>query len=124
MDQPPQPEPSSPTPPHQPPMQPPPPPPRNPNVITPEQAQNPILVLVIAILLGPVAYFVIGQWQKGLAGVFIMLWALIIMIITCLLGFVIYFPLAVVLAIDVYMQASLLQRGHSIGHWTFFGYHL
>lgn len=124
MDQPPQPEPSSPTPPHQPPMQPPPPPPRNPYVITPEQAQNPILVLVIAILLGPVAYFVIGQWQKGLAGVFVMLWALIIMLITCLVGFVIYFPLAVVLAIDVYMQASRLKQGHSIGHWTFFGYHL
>jgi hypothetical protein len=123
MDQPP--EPSSPTPPHQPPMQPPPAAaPRNPNVITPDQAQNPILVLVLAILLGPIAYFVIGQWQKGLAGVFVMLWAFIIMIITCLLGFVIFFPLGVVIVIDVYMQANLLHRGHSIGHWTFFGSHL
>lgn len=105
------------------PTPPPTPPPSQPQVISPVYAQNPVLVLILAILLGGVAYLTIGQWQKGLVAIFVQLWAFFVMLATCLVGFALWFPLCVVVVIDAYMQADLLKRGHPIGHWTFFGHH-
>jgi hypothetical protein len=100
------------------------PPPADPNVIPPTDPKDPILILILAFFLGPVAYFVIGQWQKGIAGVAAWLTAVVIVFITCGLGMVIYMPLIIAIVIDAYMQADLLKKGHSIGQWTFYNNHL
>jgi hypothetical protein len=97
---------------------------RDPNVIPPTAAKDPVLVLVLALFLGGIAYFVIGQWQKGLAGVAAWLCALALTFITCGVGIVFYLPLVVAIVIDAYLQAKCLTDGHPIGQWTFFSSHL
>jgi hypothetical protein len=106
-----------------PPPPPPPPhvPPGDPNIIPPTDPKDPILILILAVFLHGIAYFVIGQWQKGLAAVAAWLCTFVIVIITCGLGIAIYLPLHVAVVIDAYMQADLLRKGHSLEQWTFFG---
>lgn len=109
-----------PTPPPPPPYVPPP----DPNIIPPTDPKDPILILILAVFLGGIAYFVIGQWQKGIAAVAAWLTALVIVVVTCGLGILIYMPLIIAIVIDAYMQAELLKKGHSIGQWTFFNAHV
>jgi hypothetical protein len=98
-------------------------PPRD-KVIPPTEAKDPVLVLVVALFLGGIAYFLIGQTQKGIAAVAAWLAAIVLAIVTCGVGIVIYLPLVVAIVVDAYMQAKALKDGHPIGQWTFFGNHL
>ena len=117
-------DPASPPPP--PPSPPPPPPPplgsaRGPEIIPPSEGKDPVLVLVLALFFNGVAYFLIGQWQKGIAA--IALWLCTLALIFFCVGIFLYIPLVAAVAIDAYMQAQALKDGHSIGQWTFFGNH-
>ncbi len=94
------------------------------DVITPDKGKDPILILVLALFVGPVAYFVFGQWQKGLAGVAAWLAGLALAVVTCGIGGILFLPLAIAIVVDAYMQANLLKEGHTIGQWTFFSNHL
>jgi len=87
-------------------------------IIYPQQPpKDPILILVLnLLLLGGVGYFIIGQKMKGIAA--IVLWAL--GLLTCGIGSGI---VAIVGAIDGWMQAQQLQQGHPIAQWTFFQDH-
>lgn len=80
--------------------------------------KDPVIVLVLNLLLfGCVGYFIIGQWQKGIA---MIIFDLVIGIPTC--GFGIG-AAAIFGAIDGYMQAQQLQAGKPVAQWTFFGNH-
>jgi hypothetical protein len=74
--------------------------------------KNPILALILnlCIIFVPVGHFYIGQWQKA-----IVLW--IIIWIVPIIGVPIVWIVGI---IDVFMQASALKNGKTIGHWTFF----
>lgn len=100
------------------------PPSGSPEVILPSNAKDPILILVLALFLGGVAYFLFGQWQKGAAAIGALLVAIIITIITCGIGAIIFVPLQIAIVIDAYLQNKALSEGHSLGHWTFFDKHL
>jgi hypothetical protein len=112
-------------------MPPPPPPPPHescaplpPDAIRPERAKDPIVILLIALFLGGISYFVLGQWQKGLVGIAIWICGVVLSILTCGIGSILMIPVVVLLAIDAYSQASLLKNGHVIGQWTFFSHPL
>lgn len=80
--------------------------------------KDPVIVLILnLLLLGGVGYIVMGQKTKGIVA--IVVWA-VGLIFTCgaLSGLV-----AVVAAIDGYLQAQQLQQGHPVGQWTFFNDH-
>lgn len=113
-----------PPPPPSPPLAAPPPAAPDPDIILPSTAKDPILILILAFFLGGIAYFVIGQWQKGIAAVAVWLCSFVFMFLTCGLGFFVYIPLIMVMVIDAYLQAQTLQQGHPIGQWTFFNSHL
>ncbi len=87
-------------------------------IIYPQQPpKDPILILVLnLLLLGGVGYLIIGQKMKGIAA--IVLWVL--GLATCGVGSAI---VAIVGAIDGWMQAQQLQQGHPIAQWTFFQDH-
>lgn len=103
---------------------PPPPPPAGPggpaggDIIYPTQPpKDPILVLILNLIVaGGVGYIIMGQKTKG-----------IVAIVVYLVGFVACgIPSAIVAilgAIDGYMQAQQLQQGHPIGQWTWFNDH-
>ncbi len=114
----------TPPPPEQPPSTPPsaapPGAPQDPNIILPENAKDPVVILIVALFFGPIGYFVMNQWQKGLAGIAAWVLAIIFSIITCGLGVILYVPMHVVVVIDSYMQSKKLRDGTSIGQWTFF----
>lgn len=78
--------------------------------------KDPILVLVLNLLLGGVGYLILGQQQKGIAA-----------LIGWFLGFFLCgIPsgiIALVAAIDGFIQAQQLQQGHPVGQWTFFNTH-
>jgi hypothetical protein len=79
--------------------------------------KDPILVLVLNLLVaGGVGYIIMGQKTKGIVAIVIWLvgWAL------CGIpsGIV-----AVLAAIDGYLQAQELQKGHPVGQWTWFSDH-
>jgi len=103
---------------------PPPPPPSGPiapgggELVYPQQPpKDPILVLVLNLLvLGGVGYIIIGQKTKGIVA--IVLW--ILGLATCGIGSGI---VALIGAIDGYLQAQQLQAGHPVGQWTFFNDH-
>lgn len=60
------------------------------------------------------AYFVIGQWRKGLAALVV---AAVVVVVT--LGYAL--PLVAILtAFDGYLQTALLARGTAVGQWTWF----
>jgi hypothetical protein len=91
--------------------------------ISPERARDPVLILVLALFLGGIAYFAIGQWQKGLVGLLLWICMLAFAVITCGVGAVVFPVFAIVCVIDVYMQAKNLKEGNPIGQWTFFSGH-
>ena len=87
-------------------------------LVYPQQPpKDPVLILVLNLLLfGGVGYFIIGQKLKGISA--IVLWAL--GLFTCGIGSAI---VAIVGAIDGWMQAQQLQAGHPVAQWTFFQDH-
>ncbi len=68
------------------------------------------------LVLGGVGYIIMGQKTKG-----------IVTIVAWLAGGVACFVpsgiLAIITAIDGYLQAQQLQQGYPIGEWTFFSDH-
>ena len=72
--------------------------------------RNPVVALLLNIFLFCVGYFYIGQWKKGL------LWLVFLLVLWWGPGWIAW----IVGIIDVYMQATILQKGKSIEHWTFF----
>ncbi|HYK03710.1 MAG TPA: hypothetical protein VE974_18270 [Thermoanaerobaculia bacterium] len=107
---------------------PPPPPPGGGGPVTPggggelvyptAPPKDPILVLILnLLLLGGVGYIILGQKTKGIVA--IVAW-LIVAIPTCgtASGLI-----AIIAAIDGYLQAQQLQQGHPVGQWTFFSDH-
>ncbi|HKR65368.1 MAG TPA: hypothetical protein VJZ00_16670 [Thermoanaerobaculia bacterium] len=80
--------------------------------------KDPILVLVLNLLLfGGVGYIMIGQKTKGIVAIVLYF---VIGVPTCGAGAGL---VAIVAAIDGYMQAQQLQAGHPVGQWTFFNDH-
>ncbi len=77
-------------------------------------------MLVLNLILLCVGYFIYGQWQKGLATIGI---ALVLTVGTCFVGTVALPLIAIVTAIDGYMQAEQLKQGFPLGQWTFFQNH-
>jgi hypothetical protein len=79
--------------------------------------KDPILVLILNLLVaGGVGYIIMGQKTKGI--VFIVVW--LVGLIACGVpsGIV-----AILGAIDGYLQAQQLQQGHPVGQWTWFNDH-
>jgi hypothetical protein len=103
------------------------------HVIFPSQPpKEPIAALLFNVFFASVGYFIIGQWQKGIAAsiAFIVELALAfgIGLVAAGCGVCIVVPLSMafhaVLSADCYLQAKALQVGHPIGQWTFFNQHL
>jgi hypothetical protein len=110
-----------------------PPSPTRPDAILPSEVpKEPMTVLLLNLLLVCVGYFVIGQWQKGIAGAvgFLLEIAIVsgIGIVTLGYGACFVIPLALALhaalVADGYLQAQALKNGYPIGQWTFFKRHL
>jgi hypothetical protein len=89
------------------------------DLIQPAQPpKDPVLILVLNLLLGGcVGYFIMGQKMKGIVAV---------------IAFVVAFPftcgtvsslVAIVAAVDGYLQAQQLKAGFPVGQWTFFNDH-
>ena len=102
---------------------PPPPPPSTPpasggDLVYPAQPpKDPVLMLVLNLLVvGCVGYFLIGQKMKGIV-------ALVAWILGLFSCGIVSAIVAIVAAIDVYMQAQQLQAGHPVAQWTFFKDH-
>jgi len=80
--------------------------------------KDPILVLVLNLLVaGGVGYLIMGQKVKGIVA--IVAW-LVLLVVTCGAGSGL---VAIVAAVDGYLQAQQLQAGHPVGPWTFFNDH-
>lgn len=80
--------------------------------------KDPILVLVLNLLVaGGVGYLIMGQKMKGIVA--IVAWV-ILLVVTCGAGSGL---VAIVAAIDGYLQAQQLQAGHPVAQWTFFNDH-
>jgi hypothetical protein len=79
--------------------------------------KDPILVLVLNLLLAGVGSIVLGQKTKGIVA---LVAAIVIAIPTCGTGFGL---IAIVMAVDGYLQAQQLQQGKPVGQWTFFSDH-
>jgi len=94
--------------------------------------KEPIAALLFNVFFASVGYFIIGQWQKGIAAsaAFILELALAfgIGLVAQGCGVCIVIPLSMafhaVLSADCYLQAKALQVGKPIGQWTFFNQHL
>ena len=81
--------------------------------------KDPVLICVLNLLVGGcLGYFLIGQKMKGIGAVVIYL---VVAIPTCGVGSLL---LAIVAAVDGYLQAQALQAGLPVGPWTFFQQHL
>jgi hypothetical protein len=80
--------------------------------------KDPILILILNLLVaGGVGYILIGQKMKGIIAI---VCYVILLFVTCGVGSGI---IAIVAAIDGYLQTQQLQQGKSIGEWTFFNDH-
>lgn len=80
--------------------------------------KDPILVLILNLLvLGGVGYIILGQKMKGIVAI---VTCLIVAIPTCGAASLL---IAVVAAVDGYLQAQQLQQGHPIAQWSFFNDH-
>jgi hypothetical protein len=80
--------------------------------------KDPILILVLNLLLaGGVGYIIIGQKTKGIVAIVAYV---ILLFVTCGAGSGV---VAIVAAIDGYLQAQQLQQGKPVGQWTFFNDH-
>lgn len=100
------------------------PPPGTTETIPPSQAKDPTLILIIGIIAGGIAYFLYGQWQKGIASVGGSIFLLVLGAFTCGIGWLLLLPLYIVSIVDAYMQNKALTQNMTIGHWTFFDKHL
>ncbi|HEU4520521.1 MAG TPA: hypothetical protein VFT12_00865 [Thermoanaerobaculia bacterium] len=78
--------------------------------------KDPILVLVLNLLIGGVGYLIMGQKTKGIVA--IVIWVLGWALCGIPSGIV-----AVLAAIDGYLQAQQLQQGKPVGEWTWFSDH-
>ena len=79
--------------------------------------KDPILVLVLNLLVaGGVGYIIMGQKTKGIVA--IVVWVLGWVACGIPSGIV-----AVLAAIDGYLQAQQLQQGKPVGEWTWFSDH-
>lgn len=99
------------------------------DVIHPSTPQkDPVLAVILNVLLSGAGYFYIGQWQKGIVGVFggITLWIMTTLLMAVCVG-VLLIPVCIaypiVMAFDIHRQTTLLRNGVSIGQWTFFSSH-
>lgn len=103
-----------------PPTTPPPPPSGGGDLVYPQNPpKDPVLVLVLNLLVaGGVGYIIMGQKTKGIVA--IVAWVLLLLPPSCgtLSGLI-----ALVAAIDGYLQAQQLKDGHPVGQWTFFQDH-
>ena len=90
--------------------------------------KEPVAALLLNIFFASVGYFIIGQWQKGVAATVAFIVELILAfgigLVSAGCGTCIVIPLSLafhaVLSVDVYLQAKVLQAGRPIGQWTFF----
>ncbi len=91
------------------------------DVIHPTQPpKDPILICILNLLvLGGVGYIVMGQKTKGIVA--IIAWLVLLVPPSCgtLSGAV-----AILAAVDGYLQAEQLKQGKSLGQWTWFQKHL
>jgi len=100
---------------------PPAPPPGGPaggDLVYPTQpAKDPIVVMILNLLVaGGVGYIIMGQKTKGIVAIVVWLVGLVACGIPS--GLV-----AILGAIDGYLQAQQLQQGHPVGQWTWFNDH-
>lgn len=80
--------------------------------------QDPILILVLNLFVGGcLGYFKIGQTQKAIAALI----SFIGLAFVALCAGPVF--VAILAAIDGYMQAQQLEAGHPIGQWTFLNDH-
>ena len=80
--------------------------------------KDPILVLVLNLLLaGGVGYIILGQKTKGIVAIVAYV---ILLFVTCGAGSGL---VAILAAIDGYLQAQQLQQGKPVGQWTWFNDH-
>ena len=80
--------------------------------------KDPILVLILnLLLLGGVGYIILGQKTKGIVAIVLYV---IVALPTCGSGSLL---IALITAVDGYLQAQQLQQGHAVGQWTFFNDH-
>lgn len=80
-------------------------------------AKDPILVMVLNLLVaGGVGYIIMGQKTKGIV-------AIVVWVVGWALCGIPSGIVAVVGAIDGYLQAQQLQQGKPVGQWTFFNDH-
>jgi hypothetical protein len=90
------------------------------DLIHPSQPpKDPILVCILNLLvLGGVGYIIMGQKTKGIIAM--IAWLVLLVPPSCgtLSGVV-----AVLAAVDGYLQAQQLQQGKPIGQWTWFQNH-
>ena len=78
--------------------------------------KDPILILILNLLIGGVGYLIMGQKTKGIVA--IVVWVLGWAACGIPSGIV-----AVLAAIDGYLQAQQLQQGKPVGEWTWFSDH-
>lgn len=106
------------------PSQPPPPIPpssTDPSVIAPGPSpMDPVIVLVVAIFLWGIAYFLYGQWQKGVASLGTYVVLAVVGVLTCGVGYALFTPVFVLTVLDAYLQAKSLRDGRAIRQWTWF----
>jgi hypothetical protein len=78
--------------------------------------KDPVLVAILNVLIGGVGYLVMGQQTKGIVAIIIWVvgWA------ACGIPSAV---VAVLAAIDGYLQAQQLQQGKPVGEWTWFSDH-
>lgn len=95
-----------------------------PDRISPENPPDVVVVVILGVFLGPIAYFVNGQWQKGVVGILIYLGLLLFSLVTCGLGSILFFPAHLFAILDSYFQTKHLRDGFPISQWTFFTSHL
>ena len=91
------------------------------DLIHPSQPpKDPILICVLNLLLvGGVGYLVMGQKMKGIVA--IVAWLVLLVPPSCgTLSAVV----AVLAAVDGYLQAQQLQQGKTLGQWTWFQNHM
>jgi hypothetical protein len=101
-------------------------------ILPSQPPKEPIAALLFNVFFASVGYFIIGQWQKGIAAsiAFILELAMAfgIGLVAQGCGVCIVIPLSMafhaVLSADCYLQAKALQLGKPIGQWTFFNQHL
>lgn len=79
--------------------------------------KDPILILILNLLIAGVGSIILGQKTKGIVAIVV---AIVIAVPTCGAGFGL---VAIIMAVDGYLQAQQLQQGYPVGQWTFFSDH-